>query len=82
MFSVFEIIAFEPVAVISLNFAENTCYRQSSCYETVLGFQIRLRVILSDSICLRLIGNLAKNSLVQVAAAFGSPEHVDCRMMF
>ena len=40
MFSVFEIIAFEPVAVICPIFDENTCDLQSTCYKTVLAFRI------------------------------------------
>ena len=36
MFSVFEIIAFELLARMSLNYDENRCAWQSTCYETVL----------------------------------------------
>ena len=37
---VFEIMAFEDVAGNSLNYDENTCDWQSTCYKTVLRFQI------------------------------------------
>ena len=40
MFVVFEINAFEHVAGNSLNYAENTCDQQSSCYRRVLRFLI------------------------------------------
>ena len=37
---VLEIMAFEPVARTCLNYDENTCDRQSTCYQTILRFQI------------------------------------------
>ena len=40
MFAVFEIIAFEYFAGNSLNYEENTCDRQSMCYQPVLRFHI------------------------------------------
>ena len=40
MFSVIEIIAFERVTAIAIKYDENTCDRQSACYQTVLSFQI------------------------------------------
>ena len=33
---VFEIIAFEPFAVISPTYEDNTCDLQSTCYQTVV----------------------------------------------
>ena len=40
MFPIFEIIAFEPFAVISNIYDENICDLQSTCYQTVLRFRI------------------------------------------
>ena len=40
MAAVFEIMAFEHFAENSLNFDENTSDRESTCYKTVLRFQI------------------------------------------
>ena len=40
MFTVFEIMAFEYDAEISLSYDENTCDRQSTRYQTVLRFHI------------------------------------------
>ena len=40
MLAVFGIMAFEDVPGNSLNYDENTCDRQSRCYQTVLRFQI------------------------------------------
>ena len=40
VFLVYEIMEFEPVAGTYLNYEENTCDRQSTCYQTVLRFQI------------------------------------------
>ena len=57
MFMVFEIIVLEHVAGNSLNYDENICDRESTCYKTVLRFQISLTEMFSSSICLRLMGN-------------------------
>ena len=60
MISVFEIIAFEAVAGVSLIYDENTCNLQSTCYPTVLRFQIGLAEIISNSICSSLMENWHK----------------------
>ena len=65
MFSVSEIIAFEPVAGIFLIYDENTCDMHSACYQTVLGCLIREIEIFSYSILPRLIENWGKSSPVQ-----------------
>ena len=56
-FSVFEIMAFEHVARISLSYDENACDPQSMCYQTNLRFQILLKEVFSNSICLGLMKN-------------------------
>ena len=40
MFAVFEIMAFEHVAGVSISYDENTCDRQATYYQTVLRFKI------------------------------------------
>ena len=40
MVVVIQIMAFEDVAGNSLKYDENTCDRNSTCYQTVLRFQI------------------------------------------
>ena len=55
MFLVSEIIAVELVAGISLNYVENTCDWPSTCYKMVVRFQIQLRVMINNSICLILM---------------------------
>ena len=40
MFRVFDRMAIEHVPGISLNYEDNTLYRQSPCDQTVLTFQI------------------------------------------
>ena len=82
MFSVSEIIAFEPVERISLIYDESTCDLHSTFYQAVLGFQIWLREMFSDSICLRLMENWDKSALVQVEEVFGATEHVYCGRVF
>ena len=42
MFSVFKIIAFEPVAVICPIYDKNAFDLQSTCYQTVLSLQMLL----------------------------------------
>ena len=39
-FQIYEIMAFEEVTGISLNYDENTGNQQSTCYQTVWIFQI------------------------------------------
>ena len=82
MFFVFEIKPFEPPAGISLIYEENTCDRQSTCYQTLLRFSILLREMFSNSIFPRLIENLEKRAPVQVPAVFGTCEHFDSRNVF
>ena len=40
MFGVFEIMAFENVAGNSFKHHENACVSQSTCYQTVLRYQM------------------------------------------
>ena len=40
IFFVLEIMAFEALAGTYLNYDENTCDRGSTCYQTILRFQI------------------------------------------
>ena len=55
MFLVSEIIAVEVVAGISLNYDKSTCDRPSTCYKAVRRFQIRLKAMIHNSVCLILI---------------------------
>ena len=56
-FSVFELMAFEHVAGVSLIYDENTCDPQSTCDQTNLSFQILLKEMFSNSICFGLMEN-------------------------
>ena len=62
---ILKIIAFELVAGNSLSSEENTCDMPSTCEKTVLRFQIWLKVIFSNWICLRLQENLGKIAAAQ-----------------
>ena len=75
MFFVFETIALEPVRVISLIDDENTCDRQSTCYQRVLRFWILLREMFPNSICSRLMEKWDKSVAVEVPAVFRTREH-------
>ena len=57
MFKVFEIMAFENVAGISLNYDENKCDRQSTYYQTFPRFHIWVEEMFSNSIFLGLMEN-------------------------
>ena len=72
----------EHVARISLNNDKNTCDRESTRYQTVLRFQIKLKEMFSNTICLGLIENLDESGAVLIWAVFGTPEHVDSRKVF
>ena len=50
-------MAIEYVAGIFLNYDENTCDRQSTCYEIVLRFYVTLKDMFSNSISLGLMEN-------------------------
>ena len=63
-------MALEHVAGTSLDDDENTCDRQSTCYQTVLRFDIWLKEIFSDSICLGLMKNKHESNAVLISAAF------------
>ena len=70
-------MAFEHIAAISLNYDEDTCDRQSTCYQTVLRFHIWLKEMFSNSVCLGLIQNEDENVAVSISAVFVPREHVD-----
>ena len=57
VFLVLKIIVFELVAKISLKSSKKRCDWSSTCWKTVLRFQIWLRQMLFDWICLRLMEN-------------------------
>ena len=57
MVLVLGIIAFEPIVGTYLNYEENTCERQSTCYQTILRFSIWLREMFSNWLCLGLMEN-------------------------
>ena len=82
MFSLFDIIAFETVAGVFFIFDENTCDRQSTCYQTILRFHISEREIFSNSTYRRLFENLEKSTAVQVSAVFGNREHAHSGRVF
>ena len=52
---VLRIIAFELVVRVSVKYANNTCDGSSTCEKAVLRFQIRLRDMIINSICLTLM---------------------------
>ena len=82
MIRVFEVMAFEQVSWISLNYDENTFERQSTYYERVLRFHIWFKEIFSGSSCLGLMENLDESAAVPISAAFLTPEHVDSPKVF
>ena len=81
-FMAFEIMAFEHVAGFSLNYDENTCDRQLTCYETVLLFHGWLEEMLSNSICLVLTESPDESAAVPIWAVFVTRKQVDWLNVF
>ena len=77
MLTVFEIMAFKHVAGISLNSDENTFYRQSTYYQSVLRFHICLKEIFSSSISFGIIENYEKSAAVHTSAVFVTHQYLD-----
>ena len=65
-------MAVEHVAVVSLNYDENTYDPQSTCYETVLKFHIWLKEMFCNSICLALMENQDESAAVLTSGVFGT----------
>ena len=70
-------MAFEHVAAISLSDDENTCHRQSTCYQTVLRLHVWLKEMFSNLICLGLTQNEDESAAVPISAVFVTRQHVD-----
>ena len=81
-FMVFEIMAFEHVGRIYLNYDENTCDRQLTCYETVLIFHGWLEEMFSNSICLILMESPDESAAVLIWAVFVTRKQVDWPNVF
>ena len=79
---VLEILAFEAVVVTYLNYHGNICDWQSTCYQTIVRFQIWLRKMFSNSICHRLMEKLDVSATAEISSLFGTREHVDSRSVF
>ena len=75
-------MAFQHVSGISLNSEENTFERQSTCYQTVLRFDIWLKEMFSNSASLRLTENSDESADVFISAVFVTGEHVDSPQVF
>ena len=82
MSSVYEIVAFELFAGISVIYDENTSDRESTSYQTALRYRIWLRGMFCNSICPRLMDNWDKSASVQLSAVFGTREHVGSGRLF
>ena len=82
LFLVRKIIAFELVSGFSLNCEENTWDQPSTCEKTVFTFWIWFREMFSNSICLGLKRNYAKNDAVQIWAVLGTREDFDSQKVF
>ena len=77
MFRVFDKMPFEYVMGISLDYGENTCDWQSTCYQTVPRFHIWSKDMFLNSICLCLMDNLDESGTALVSAVFVTSEPVD-----
>ena len=70
-------MTFEHIAGISLNYDDNPCGRQSTCYQTVLRFQMRLQEMFSNSISVGLMENYDKSAGVLITELIVPPDLVD-----
>ena len=70
---VLKIIAFESEMANSDNLQQDNCLWQSMCYETPLGFNISLRVIISKSRSPRVMKKYDESALMQISEDFGTP---------
>ena len=70
---VLKIIAFESGMANSDNLQQDNCLWQSMCYETPLGFNISLRVIISKSRSPRVMKKYDESPLMQISEDFGTP---------
>ena len=61
---------------------ENTCDHHSTCYRTVLRFQISLTEIFSNSMCVGSMVRSDKNAPRGVLKVFNTGEHVDSGRVF
>ena len=70
--------ASELLRLICLYQEENTCSRQSMCYQTVLRFFMSLRETFSNSITFTVISIYGKAAVVQIKTVFLPIYHVPC----
>ena len=82
MLTVFEIIAFENVAGISLTSDKQTCERQSTCFQTVKGFHIWLKEMFCNSVSLGIMENYDESAAMLISAVFLTREDVDSPKVF
>ena len=82
MFSVVELMAVEQVAEIFFSNNENTYDPHSTCYQTVLKFQISLRETSLNSMCVGSKVSSGKSAFMVVSAVFNTRGYVDSRSVF
>ena len=69
---VFEMLAFEIVAVNSGYCCRNTCHRQLMRLQTVLRFHIRLKLTFCNAIYLQLRRKEGNSGALLISAVFGT----------
>ena len=67
-----KIIAFESGMTNSDNLQQDNCLWQSMCYQTPLGFNISLRVIISKSRSPRVMKKFDESALTLILQEFGT----------
>ena len=75
-------MAFKDVAGISLNSDKKTCDRQSTCYQTALGFHVWPKEMFPNSIWLGIIKNYDEKADVLISAVFVTHQYVDSWKVF
>ena len=69
-------MAFEHVEKFLTNNDENACDQQWMGYKAVLGFQIWLTEMFSNSMCLRLMEIYERSAAMMTSAVFNTRQHV------
>ena len=72
IFLVFKIIAFGVWSTNSQNPEEDTCYRQSICYQAVVRVKISLKEIFSKSCFLRVMKKRDESTLMHILEEYGT----------
>ena len=79
MLLVFQIISFEYAVVNTCDIEQDIWNHRSMCYQTPLGFHVRLGEPFSRPTFVRMMKKHDKSALMEILQVFGTLSHVDCQ---